>query len=153
SAPLARDAVAHLRAQPSRRWLRRLGPDWSTSRAQLAALYARVGLWYAAAGHYNQALRLNRRLVASLGPAAAAADTRAAAKQLADGKAKEARRLLEQAVRYQPNDFTARQYLAVVHADNGAWEKAQAQLQALQQSLPDDALLRDNLQRARDHQP
>ena len=46
-----------------------------------------------------------------------------------------------------------RTFLAVVHASNGAWDKAQAQLEALRQSLPDDALLRDNLRRAREHQP
>ena len=128
-------------------------PGWSTSHAQLAGVYARIGLWYGAAGHYNRALRLNSRLISSLGPAAATANKRAAAKQLEDGNAADARRLLELALRYQPNDLAARHYLAVVHATTGAWDQAQEQLAALRQKLPDDALLRDNLQRARDHQP
>ena len=54
---------------------------------------------------------------------------------------------MNEALRYRPNDLTARHYLALVYASNGDWDRAQAQLEALKQSLPSDAVLRDNLER------
>ena len=45
-------------------------PDWAKLQAQLGAAYARAGFWYGAAGHYNTALRLNRRLLPRLGNSA-----------------------------------------------------------------------------------
>jgi tetratricopeptide (TPR) repeat protein len=124
-------------------------PGWSQAQAQLGAAYARAGLWYGAAGHYNTALRLNDRLLPRLANAAADANLRAAANQLAQEQPAAAENLLTQALVYRPTDLTARHYLALVHAQRGEWERALGQLEALRQSLPADPVLRDNIERAR----
>jgi tetratricopeptide (TPR) repeat protein len=139
-------AVDMLRAAVDRK------PGWATLHVQLAQNYARAGFWYGAAGHYNTAIGLNSRLIASLGAAAAAANVRAAQNQLDEGNPDMAEHLLQEAMRYQPSDLSARHYLAVVYARRDDWDRAQGQLEALRQTLPDDPLLRDNLQRAHDHQ-
>jgi tetratricopeptide (TPR) repeat protein len=128
-------------------------PGWANLQAQLAAAYMRVGFWYGAAGHYNTALELNSRLLPQLAPAAAKANVRAARNQLEEGQPDMAEHLLQETLRYQPGDLTARHLLAVVYARLDRWDQAQAQLEALKQSLPDDALLLDNLRRAHDHEP
>jgi tetratricopeptide (TPR) repeat protein len=124
-------------------------PGWSQAQAQLGAAYARAGFWYDAAGHYNTALRLNDRLLPRLAHAAADANLRAAANQLAQEQPDAAENLLTQALVYRPTDLTARHYLALVHAQRGEWERALGQLEALRQSLPADPVLRDNIERAR----
>jgi tetratricopeptide (TPR) repeat protein len=143
----SRNTVELLRAAVERK------PEWANVQAQLAAAYGRVGFWYGEAGHYNTALRLNPRLVATLGGTAAAANLRAAQNQLEEGKPDNAERLLAYALRYRPDDLNARHFLAVVHASAGNWDRALAQLEALRQSLPNDALLRDNIERAHNHEP
>jgi len=128
-------------------------PGWSSVHRQLGAFYARAGFWYGAAGHYKEALRIDRGLIKRLGPAAAAADLHAAAEQLQLGDASEAQRYVEAALQLQPDDALARRYLAVVQAAAGAWAPAQATLASLAQSAPDDAWVRDSQQRVRDRQP
>ena len=128
-------------------------PEWAQLQAQLGAAYARVGFWYGAAGHYNTAVRLNRRLLPRVAASAARANLRAAANQLDEGKPEVAEDLLIAALDYQPGDVTARHCLAVVYARNGDWERAQAELEALQPSLPADPVLRDNLERVRKREP
>jgi tetratricopeptide (TPR) repeat protein len=124
-------------------------PDWWTVHQQLAVFYARAGFWYGAAGHYNEALKLNGRLLATLAPTAADANLRAASEQFEVGNLREAQRLLVEALRYQPSNDTARQFLAVVQSRSGAWDAAQATLESLARGRPDDVWVRDSLQRAR----
>lgn len=128
-------------------------PDWSQVQAELGAAYARAGFWYGAAGHYNSALRLNSRLLPRIGNAAADANLRAAANQLEEGHPGTAEALLAYALNYRPTDLTVRHYLALVYAENGQWERALGQLEALKQSLPGDTVLLDNIERARRREP
>jgi protein O-mannosyl-transferase len=142
-----------MRSQEMLRTAVALKPGWSSVHQQLAAFYARSGFWYGAAGHYNEALRLNSRLLPALGAAASAANIRAAGEQLENGALDEALRFLQQALRYQPDSAVAHEFLVVVQARAGDWEAAQSGLDALARSRPDDPWVRDNMRRAHERQP
>lgn len=127
-------------------------PDWAQLQAQLGTAYSRAGFWYGAAGHYNTAIRLNGRLQSRLAASAADANLRAAANQLDEGKPQAAENFLNFVTTYRPNDLLARHYMALVYAQNGQWERAQAQLEALRQSMPADPTLLENVERAHRHE-
>jgi tetratricopeptide (TPR) repeat protein len=143
--PLA--AAAALREAERRK------PTWWSVHRQLGAIYTRIGFWYGAAGHYNEALELNPRLRATIGDAAIEANVRAAALELAQGNTDSAGRLVEFALLYDPVQPTARHQRAVLRASAGEWGQAEAELADLAKRNPADTAVMDNLARARAHQP
>jgi tetratricopeptide (TPR) repeat protein len=143
--PLA--AAAALREAERRK------PAWWSVHRQLAAIYTRIGFWYGAAGHYNEALELNPRLRSTIGDAAIDANIRAAALELAQGNTDSAGRLVEFALQYDPAQPTARHQRAVLRASAGEWGQAEAELADLEKNNPADTAVMDNLARARARQP
>ena len=112
----------------------------ATCSASSAAAYARAGFWYGAAGHYNDALRLNPRLRARLGARPPRANLRAAADQLEEGEARQARTsAAARRCATSRADLSARALSRLSSTrGSGDWDRAQARARGAPREPPDD---------------
>lgn len=129
-----------------------LMPRWVSVHLQLARLYAQQGLWFGAAGQWNQAIQLDPKLAARVGEKAAIANYRAGVIFFEQKKMRAALTMLHYAVRYEPDFAEARQYLAVCYAAREQWDRAQEEMEELVRLNPDDSLARENLKRIEEKQ-
>jgi Tfp pilus assembly protein PilF len=120
---------------------------------QLGRLYADEGVWYAAAGRLNEAIRLDPKLAGRVGRRAADVNYRAALQFFEQKKLAAATVLFRLAVEHQPDFAAARHYLAACYAAREQWDAAQEVLAELSRLSPDDPLVEENLKRVEAMQP
>jgi len=128
-----------------------LKPEWAAVRRQLGAIYARLGLWFAATGEYQKAMKLKPQLTNDLAGPTAQVSYRAAIAFQEEGKPHGAIAMLRIALRYRPAWPAAHHYLAYEYANTGQWDEAVRELERIGAS--DDPLVAENRRRARERQP
>jgi Flp pilus assembly protein TadD len=128
-----------------------LKPEWASAHRQLGSVYARLGMWFAASGEYQKAMKLKPQLSGELSGPTAQVSYRAGIAFLEQGRPQGAVSMLRQALRYRPKWPAARHYLAYAYASAGKWDDAVRELEQISNS--GDALVAENLRRARTHEP
>ena len=125
-----------------------LKPQWSSAQRQLAGVYHRKEFWLPAARYYNDAVKLNPKLRAQVGPQAAVANYEAARQLSNEGRTEAALTLLSQALEYDPGMTRARRYYAYVLSRAGDFPAAIAALDRADREQGADAWSSESRARA-----
>ncbi|HSQ00429.1 MAG TPA: tetratricopeptide repeat protein [Candidatus Dormibacteraeota bacterium] len=130
-----------------------LKPQWTSVQRQLAGVYSRKEFWLPAARYYNDALRANPRLKSQIAGPASVANFKAGIQLADERKFVGARKLLTQALDYDPALWRARGYIAYAAAAEGDWTRAESELRRIEREHPGDPWTAGALERVQEGLP